>query len=149
MTGHGPSPIPPPSATSPGCACRSMGSATPALSPWPPRLTFAGSPRWPWATTPSVPLALLDCGTPSGSASDCEQANFVSSTWPAQASSCQTRHPFLEGTSMFDRVRLIDLSVPLEDGAVSEPLPPRIRYATHNGEGLSQMQRLLGVKAED
>jgi hypothetical protein len=29
---------------------------------------------------------------------------------------------------MFGKIRLIDLSVPLEDAAVSEPLPPRVRY---------------------
>jgi kynurenine formamidase len=50
---------------------------------------------------------------------------------------------------MFDRVRLIDLSVPLEDGAVSEPLPPQVRYVTHGGEGLRQMQQFLGVRPED
>jgi kynurenine formamidase len=47
------------------------------------------------------------------------------------------------------KMRLIDLSVPLQDGAVSEPLPPQIRYATHDGEGLRQMQQLLGVRPED
>ncbi len=50
---------------------------------------------------------------------------------------------------MFDRVRLIDLSVPLEDKAVSEPMPPQVRYVTHEGEGLRQMQQFLGVKPED
>jgi kynurenine formamidase len=50
---------------------------------------------------------------------------------------------------MLGKVRLIDLSVPLEDGAVSEPLPPQIRYASHEGEGLQQMQQLLGVCPED
>ena len=46
-------------------------------------------------------------------------------------------------------MQLIDLSVPLEDGAVSEPLKPRIRYVTHEAEGLSQMQQFFGVTAED
>lgn len=50
---------------------------------------------------------------------------------------------------MFDQFRLIDLSVPLEDQAASEPLPGRIRYVRHDGEGLQQMQRFLGVKPED
>jgi kynurenine formamidase len=50
---------------------------------------------------------------------------------------------------MFDRVRLIDLSVPLQHRAVSEPLPAEIHYATHDGEGLEQMRQLLGVRAED
>jgi kynurenine formamidase len=46
-------------------------------------------------------------------------------------------------------VRLIDLSVPLEHRAASEPMPAEIRYARHDGEGLQQMQRLLGVRPED
>jgi kynurenine formamidase len=50
---------------------------------------------------------------------------------------------------MFERVRLIDLSVPLEDGAVSEPLPPQVRYVRHEDEGLRQMQQFLGVLPED
>lgn len=50
---------------------------------------------------------------------------------------------------MFGNVRLIDLSVPLEDGAVSEPMPPRVRYVTHDGEGLQQMRQFFGVKPED
>jgi kynurenine formamidase len=50
---------------------------------------------------------------------------------------------------MLGNLRLIDLSVPLEDAAVSEPLPPRIRYATHEAEGLAQMRQFLGVKPED
>src|SRR5262249_40314775 len=50
---------------------------------------------------------------------------------------------------MFGKVRLIDLSVPLEDNAVSEPLPARIHYVRHAEEGLQQMQRFFGVKPED
>jgi kynurenine formamidase len=50
---------------------------------------------------------------------------------------------------MFNRVRLIDLSVPLEHQAASEPLPAQIRYARHAVEGLQQMQQLLGVRPED
>jgi kynurenine formamidase len=50
---------------------------------------------------------------------------------------------------MLGSFRIIDLSVPLEDAAVSEPLPPRIRYADHEGEGLAQMRQLLGVRPED
>jgi kynurenine formamidase len=50
---------------------------------------------------------------------------------------------------MLDNLRLIDLSVPLEDAAVSEPLPPRIRYARHEAEGLAQMRQFFGVKPED
>jgi kynurenine formamidase len=50
---------------------------------------------------------------------------------------------------MFERVRIIDLSVPLEDNAPSEPMPPQIRYARHDAEGLAQMQQFLGVRPED
>lgn len=50
---------------------------------------------------------------------------------------------------MFGKLRLIDLSVPLEHQAVSEPMPASIRYITHDGEGLQQMQKLFGVKPED
>jgi kynurenine formamidase len=50
---------------------------------------------------------------------------------------------------MFSKCRLIDLSVPLENNAVSEPMPAQIRYVRHDGEGLEQMQRFLGVKRED
>jgi len=50
---------------------------------------------------------------------------------------------------MFSKLRLIDLSVPLEHGAASEPLPAQIRYARHDGEGLQQMRQLLGVRPED
>src|SRR5262245_35791927 len=50
---------------------------------------------------------------------------------------------------MIDRFRLIDLSVPLENQAASEPMPAKIHYVRHAGEGLQQMQRFFGVKAED
>lgn len=46
------------------------------------------------------------------------------------------------------RQRLIDLSVPLESDAVSEPMPPKIRYVTHDGEGLAQMAKFFGVQPE-
>jgi kynurenine formamidase len=50
---------------------------------------------------------------------------------------------------MFSEVRLIDLSVPLEDNAVSEPMPARVRYVTHAGEGLAQMRQFFGVEPRD
>lgn len=50
---------------------------------------------------------------------------------------------------MFGKMRLIDLSVPLEHNAVSEPLPAEIHYVRHDGEGLQHMQRFFGVKPED
>jgi kynurenine formamidase len=50
---------------------------------------------------------------------------------------------------MLDRLRLIDLSVPLEDNAVSEPMPARIHYVTHADEGLAQMRQFFGVRPED
>jgi kynurenine formamidase len=50
---------------------------------------------------------------------------------------------------MLGSLRLIDLSVPLEDRAVSEPMPAHIRYITHEAEGLAQMRQLFGVRPED
>ena len=50
---------------------------------------------------------------------------------------------------MFAKMRLIDLSVPLENDAVSEPLPGQIRYITHEAEGLEQMKRFFGIKPKD
>jgi kynurenine formamidase len=50
---------------------------------------------------------------------------------------------------MLGKLRLVDLSVPLEDGAVSEPFPPRVRYVTHEAEGLAQMRALFGVGPKD
>ncbi len=49
----------------------------------------------------------------------------------------------------FGKFRIVDLSVPLEHLAVSEPIPPEIQYVTHDAEGLQQMQHLFGVTAED
>ena len=49
---------------------------------------------------------------------------------------------------MLSKFRLIDLSVPLEHQAVSEPIPAQIRYTRHDGEGLQQMQHYFGVKPE-
>jgi len=50
---------------------------------------------------------------------------------------------------MLGNYRLIDLSVPLEHNAVSEPMPAQIHYVRHDGEGLQQMQRFFGVRPED
>jgi kynurenine formamidase len=50
---------------------------------------------------------------------------------------------------LFGKFRLIDLSVPLEHEASSEPLPAKIHYVRHDVEGLQQMQQFFGVKAED
>lgn len=50
---------------------------------------------------------------------------------------------------MFDKVKLIDLSVSLEHDAVSEPMRPSIQYIRHDREGLAQMQQFFGVKPED
>jgi kynurenine formamidase len=46
------------------------------------------------------------------------------------------------------KLRLIDLSVPLEDNAVSEPMPAQVRYVGHE-EGAQQMHAFLGVKPQD
>lgn len=50
---------------------------------------------------------------------------------------------------MFPPFRIIDLSVPLEHHAVSEPMPAKIHYVHHEGEGLEQMRQFFGVKPED
>lgn len=46
-------------------------------------------------------------------------------------------------------MRIIDLSVPLEHLAASEPMPAKIHYVTHDGEGLAQMQQFFGVSPND
>lgn len=50
---------------------------------------------------------------------------------------------------MFDNLRMIDLSVPLEDASPSEPLPAKIHYVTHREEGLQQMQQFFGIEPAD
>src|SRR6185295_20289149 len=56
-----------------------------------------------------------------------------------------------ERSSLFSaaRFRLIDLSVPLENAAASEPFPAAIHYITHEAEGLEQMRHFFGVAPED
>ena len=50
---------------------------------------------------------------------------------------------------MFDSFQIIDLSVPLEHRAASEPMPAEIHYVTHDGEGRPQLQQFFGVREED
>lgn len=50
---------------------------------------------------------------------------------------------------MLPQHRIVDLSVPLEHLAVSEPMPPAIHYVTHETEGLAQMRQFFGVAPED
>lgn len=50
---------------------------------------------------------------------------------------------------MFERMRIIDLSVPLSHEAPSEPMPAEIRYVTHEGEGLAQMRLFFGIEPKD
>jgi len=50
---------------------------------------------------------------------------------------------------MFDNFKIIDLSVPLEHNAPSEPLPAQIHYVDHSNEGLEQMQQFFGIQPED
>lgn len=50
---------------------------------------------------------------------------------------------------MFPKTRLIDLSVPLEHLAGSEPMPAEIHYVRHEDEGLEQMRQFFGIKPED
>ncbi len=45
--------------------------------------------------------------------------------------------------------RIVDLSVPLEAGAVSEPWPAEIDYITHEERGLEQMTQLFGIRPAD
>lgn len=47
------------------------------------------------------------------------------------------------------KMQLIDLSVPLEHNAVSEPLPPEVHYVDHATQGLEQMQQFFGVTPDD
>ncbi len=54
-----------------------------------------------------------------------------------------------DALSQFGDATLIDLSVPLEDQSVSEPLPGKIRYIDHANEGLQQMQQFFGVSPDD
>src|SRR5262249_59904272 len=53
------------------------------------------------------------------------------------------------GMNALDHFRIIDLSVPLEHNAVSEPMPAHIHYVRHADEGLRQMQQFFGVRPED
>jgi kynurenine formamidase len=46
-------------------------------------------------------------------------------------------------------MRIIDLSVPLEHAASSEPMPASIEYVRHDGVGLAQMRQFFGVRPED
>jgi kynurenine formamidase len=46
-------------------------------------------------------------------------------------------------------MRLIDLSVPLEHLAASEPLPAKIDYLRHDGAGLAQMKQFFGITEKD
>lgn len=46
-------------------------------------------------------------------------------------------------------MRLIDLSVTIEQDAVSEIHPPKIEFRSHDGAGLEFFQQALGVRRED
>lgn len=50
---------------------------------------------------------------------------------------------------MLKRMQIIDLSVPLEHLAASEPMPAEIHYVSHEAEGREQIQKFLGVRADD
>jgi len=50
---------------------------------------------------------------------------------------------------LLGKIRLIDLSVPLQHNAPSEPRPAQIRYVSHETEGLRQMEQAFGMRAED
>lgn len=51
--------------------------------------------------------------------------------------------------SLFGNVRLLDLSVPVKNGAAYEPLPPRVTYQAHDGEGLAMMEHAFGIRRQD
>lgn len=46
-------------------------------------------------------------------------------------------------------MRLIDLSVTIEQDAVSEIVPPKIEFRSHEGAGLEFFKQALGVREED
>lgn len=50
---------------------------------------------------------------------------------------------------MFGTFRIVDLSVPLEHQAASEPMPAEIHYVKHDGEGREQMTQFFGIRPED
>jgi kynurenine formamidase len=52
-------------------------------------------------------------------------------------------------TPDLSKIRIVDLSVPLDHMAPSEPMPARIHYVRHDGEGLAQMQQFFGVSPTD
>lgn len=57
--------------------------------------------------------------------------------------------PGAGSVNRFPSHRIIDLSVPLEHQAVSEPAPASIHYVTHEAEGLEQMRSFFGVEPKD
>src|ERR1700722_18180721 len=57
----------------------------------------------------------------------------------------QSRAPSMD----LSQLRIVDLSVPLEHLAASEPLPAKIHYVRHAEEGLAQMQQFFGVAPAD
>src|SRR5690554_2856072 len=65
------------------------------------------------------------------------------------ATASAQRRLWEENIVQLGKLRLVDLSVPLESDAPSEPLPPKIRYLTHEGEGLEQMKSFFGIRPED
>lgn len=50
---------------------------------------------------------------------------------------------------MLGKLRLIDVSVLLEHDVISEPMPVKIHYIRHDGEGLQEMQEFFGVKPDE
>jgi kynurenine formamidase len=52
-------------------------------------------------------------------------------------------------THSFSFARIIDLSVGIIPDAPHEPWKPRIRYLTHEGEGLDWIKTTFGAKEED
>jgi kynurenine formamidase len=80
-----------------------------------------------------------------------KNANQFRKNWPTRFPTVKLNYILArtKESDVFGNVRLIDLSVPLEDNAVSEPMPGRIHYIRHDGEGLEQMQKFFGIKPSD
>jgi kynurenine formamidase len=53
------------------------------------------------------------------------------------------------GELRLSEIRLIDLSVEIENNAAGEMLKPRIEYVTHEGGGLQGMMNTFGAEPED
>lgn len=99
-------------------------------------------------------MAPLSC-SPTGwaatttSSIDQELADDAESSCQATGGATGYARYYKGRSRVFGPFKIVDLSVPLEDAAPSEPLPARIRYIKHDGEGLDQMRQFFGVRPDD